>query len=592
MKRIISLVIALLIIVGSSTIVFNEHNHVHAATACPNCGSTNISVRMEQLPMCTTIGSREYYCADCYQSFVETLDALGHDYDTRIIRQATCTESGLKELICIRGDDTHTETIPALGHSYTSTVTKNATCTETGIKTNTCSRCGDSYTETIAALGHNYKSKVTKQATCEESGITTYTCTRCNKSYTKTVDALGHDFEYEETEATCLEDGHKIGTCKRCGEQTDEVTPALGHDISEYTTNKEATCTEDGVKEGICSRCGNTVNETIEALGHDYPKDWTIEKEATYLGDGLQSKTCSRCGDKITEVIPKLITQNLAPAIAVGTGGLAAVGGALYVGLSKAGIIGKKVAKTIAKSASGKVIPKFETKTLVTTLEESIFTDLFKKQRYLKVKTCDTSDLDKCIEENEPHIVILDVVSEERFNEVVDILNNKDNKQKYGLIINPEIIENNREILDKLKEDKKLVNYISFKDDAYLALVRLILPILKPELKSDETLENIGNVADALGIPGISTVINVYTNGRDIKETLQEGELGVVEKASIISSIASILGLETLASVVGLVDDVDTIKTALDKESGRHEEVEGMSAAKDVVEVISDIINK
>nr|MCR5067940.1 hypothetical protein [Erysipelotrichaceae bacterium] len=100
-----------------------------------------------------------------------------------------------------------------------------------------------------------------------------------------------------------------------------------------------------------------------------------------------------------------------------------------------------------------------------------------------------------------------------------------------------------------------------------------------------------GKIADLLGIPGVSTVINVYTSGRDIKSTLEEGELGVSETATIISDIASILGLDTVGSIAGLVGDVEGIRDAVDEESGAYEQKEGVSAAKDIVEVVSDIIN-
>ena len=143
-----------------------------------------------------------------------------------------------------------------------------------------------------------------------------------------------------------------------------------------------------------------------------------------------------------------------------------------------------------------------------------------------------------------------------------------------------------------LQEEKKIVNYVEYGKDAYDALIRLVLPILKPKLNSDESLENIGMVADALGIPGISALINVYVSGRDIKNTLAEGELGVSGTATVISDLASILGLDTVASVAGLVDDVDTIKAAFDKEAGTYEEAEGVASAKDMVEVVSDLIDK
>ena len=146
--------------------------------------------------------------------------------------------------------------------------------------------------------------------------------------------------------------------------------------------------------------------------------------------------------------------------------------------------------------------------------------------------------------------------------------------------------------MDKLVEDKKIVNYVAYGCGAYEALVKLILPVLKPDIKSDESLDNLGKIADAMGIPFISTLVNVYTSGKDIKETLEEGELGVSETAAIIGDIASILGLDKLADVAGLVDDVDSIRKAIDEESGAHEEVSGVKAGKDIVEVVGDIISK
>ena len=80
--------------------------------------------------------------------------------------------------------------------------------------------------------------------------------------------------------------------------------------------------------------------------------------------------------------------------------------------------------------------------------------------------------------------------------------------------------------------------------------------------------------------------------GRDIKSTLEEDELGVTEHATIIGDIASILGFDGVASVAGLVNDIDSIKSALDEEAGANEGKKGVKATKDVVDVVSDIISK
>ena len=56
--------------------------------------------------------------------------------------------------------------------------------------------------------------------------------------------------------------------------------------------------------------------------------------------------------------------------------------------------------------------------------------------------------------------------------------------------------------------------------------------------------------------------------------------------------LASILGFDKVASVAGLVDDIDSIKAAMGKESGVHEKSAGIEGAKDIVDVVSDIVKK
>ena len=120
-------------------------------------------------------------------------------------------------------------------------------------------------------------------------------------------------------------------------------------------------------------------------------------------------------------------------------------------------------------------------------------------------------------------------------------------------------------------------------------MVKLVLPILKPYLKSDESLEMLGKVAVLLGIPIVATIINIYVSGRDIKSNLEESEIGVSQTAAIIGDIASILGLDKIASVAGLVDDIDSIKSAMDKEAGANEIKNGVLGAKDIIDVVKEL---
>ena len=563
-KLLIRVLIVALIFGGLSFAVFqNEeqddcehclHVHVHRIHAvdygtCPNCHEPRAGyVSVE--PTCTSSGSAVAYCD------IEGCMYFWVNYEIEI---------------------------PALGHDFSQIISaEEPTCTTDGKYVYECSRCSARSTSYPQALGHNYKATVTKEATCEEDGVRTYRCSRCNDSYTKKIEKLGHDIEYEEKEPTCTEAGYKKGVCTRCGKEEIEEYEALGHDMDSYTIVRQPTCEEDGIREAVCKRCGEKVTETILHPGHKYPKDWTLEKEPSYFEEGLESKTCFYCENRITQIIPK---KNAMPIYAgVGTA-LAAVLGGLFLYF-------RKFRKIADKAVKEKFKPSFEDKTVLCSSKDEHLIEVLKSKSFLEVSTCDNGELEEKAEEAGPDLIITDVLSEERLEELLQRKEEALADYPIGVITIDEFLENNREKLDELVKDKTIVSYLPYEAKESDILVKMILPVMKPDLKSDESLENIGSIADLLGIPGVSAVISAYTSGRDIKATLEEGELGVSETATIIGDIASILGLDTVASVAGLVDDVDSIKAAVDKEAGAHERKSGVNAAKDVVEVVSDIIKK
>lgn len=54
----------------------------------------------------------------------------------------------------------------------------------------------------------------------------------------------------------------------------------------------------------------------------------------------------------------------------------------------------------------------------------------------------------------------------------------------------------------------------------------------------------------------------------------------------------NILGYDTIADVTGLVGDIEDIKASLDKEAGANEAKEGIKASKDIVDVVSSLVDK
>ncbi|MBO4538210.1 MAG: hypothetical protein J5694_05010 [Erysipelotrichaceae bacterium] len=472
------------------------------------------------------------------------------------------------------------------------------TCTRGGFMWCRCTNdeCGYEALEQLAPLGHNYKETITKQPTCTESGTAKYTCTRCGKNYTETVKALGHNYEYTETEPTCTEDGHKIGTCKRCGDVTDEVFPALGHDFTEYTVVTPATCEADGLQEAICMRCSHVDQQVIPATGHAFPDEWTVVKKAGYLVSGLRQKVCANCGMVIEEVIPAKIPL----PVTITTVTAAAAGAGLLV-LKK-----MRAARKLFK-------PSVETKTVVIRSDNEDLIKLLKDRLYLSVTACDQEKMLETLEDKSPDLLICQIddaknlkalLREKRkqIKNLEEAARKKEEGQQaeekpvalaetaVGLIVNKDLMTSEEKTLRKAVKDKLVTDYLSEESGNYDALVKFVLPILKPDLKSDESLDNFSKIADLLGIPGVSALVNVYTSGRDIKATLQEGELGVSETATIIGDIASILGLDTVGSIAGLVGDVEDIASAVKDDSGAHEQKKGVKAIKDIAEVVNDIV--
>ncbi len=218
MKKAISLLLAVMLVLSLSACGGNETTHTHsysdatcAAPAKCSCGATNGS-------------------------------ALGHSYSN-----ATCTEAKK----CSRCGATNGS---ALGHSY-----KDATCTEP----KTCTKCGAT---NGSALGHSYK-----DATCTEPK----TCTKCGAT---SGNALGHKEVVDKAvSATCTKAGLSEGKhCSTCNTVivAQETIPAT-HQYADATCTEPQKCKlcgstygthngHDFSRSNSCSSCGMWLSDLFD----------------------------------------------------------------------------------------------------------------------------------------------------------------------------------------------------------------------------------------------------------------------------------------------------------------------------------------
>lgn len=321
-----------------------------------SCGEDHNWTLLDSVaPTCLTLGYDRYLCVDC--GAIEKRDyeaALGHAFQSIVIRDATCETPGKVLEICERCGTVQESTTPKGEHEF-SVTTVPATCTSPGYTLQECGVCGERHiTDITAALPHNYVDKTTP-ATCEGGGKTIHICEGCGSSFvTDYTDPLGHSWDEgtEVTGSTCTGEGLIEYRCVRCGyhrlegdaaaghvpgEAATCTTPqlctkcgavivnALGHDYQEEVT--EPTCTEMGYTTYTCSRCGDTYKgDYTDAAGHK-PGDWIIDQEPTTDSEGSKHKECEVCGETLeTEEIEKIYNQ-----ATTDTHGEAVVGGYLVI---------------------------------------------------------------------------------------------------------------------------------------------------------------------------------------------------------------------------------------------------------------------
>ena len=328
-------IVCLLLLSFCACLATAAHQHTYA-------------VFLREEPTCVDEGLVRYRCTGCFESYTETLPALGHDFSDlwTVDRQPTCSERGLKSRHCSRCSETtdliylnttrhsfettiipptctekgythrvctvcggasDTDFVPALGHTLPEhgEITKQPTCTQTGTETLRCAVCGWAVTRDAAALGHSFSQSWTidKAPTCSAKGEQSHHCVRCDKRKDVTsIEKLSHQSALTAAVApTCTQSGQTGGThCSLCGKtlEAPQKVPALGHDMQTLEVLRQPDCTNAGLADAKCTRCGLRQTQEIAALGHSYAESWTVDKEPTCSAQGEQSHHCIRCGKR------------------------------------------------------------------------------------------------------------------------------------------------------------------------------------------------------------------------------------------------------------------------------------------------------
>ena len=521
---------------------------------------------------CTSAGIKQEECTQCGQFRNSPIPELGHNFTETIVKNPTCTENGLTRKACTRCNESSDITTNALGHNLSNwETTKEPTCTSSGEETRTCTRCNNKETRTINELGHNYTSwKITKKVTCTDNGKEIRTCTRCNKEETKTTKALNHDFSEWKiiNEPTCIDDGEEIRTCTRCNKEEGNSIKALGHEMTNMELKKEPTCIEKGYKQALCKRCNKEVKEDINSLGHNY-SEFVVIKEASLGQKGYKEKKCIRCNDILREEIPALTFKEYAkehPATV-------ALTSVAIVGVSTASIyffLTKKVAKTgvkvVGKSlvarTSRQLLRELEIKTIDLIATENEYSkslsEKLKKMPMIKFNFDNIDNYQELIEEHGPDLIIFEL-SDTNINEL-----NEFEDVKVLVVGLKEIIDKHNDELNQLKKDKIIVNYSTYDKNM---TTTILLPLYKPELDIDNSLEGLSLVLSVFGLEWAANILDLLSSGKEIHDIVKEGDPDSVDKLTVLADACAIFGIdgEVFESIASYLEKIKQGKRKLDE---------------------------
>ena len=528
-------------------------------------------IQSETPATCQNEGTIVELCRYCQHRKQTSTPKINHTWTDIGTTQATCTSAGIKQEECAQCGQFRNSLIPELGHNFTETVIKNPTCTENGLTQKACTRCNESSDITTNALGHNFSNwKTTKKVTCTDNGKEIRICSRCNKEENKTIKALNHDFSEWKiiNEPTCTDDGKEIRTCLRCNKEEDNSIKALGHEMTNMELKKEPTCIDKGYKQALCKRCNKEVSEDINPLGHNF-SEFVVIKEPSLNQKGYKEKKCIRCNDILREEIPALTFKEYAkenPATVALTS-IAIVGvstASIYFFLTKkvakAGV--KVVGKSLVARTSRQLLRELEIKTIDLIATENEYSkslsETLKKMPMIKFNFDNINNYQESIEEHDPDLIIFELsgTNINELNEFEDV--------KVLVVSLKEIIDKHNDELNQLKKDKTIVNYTTYDKNM---TTTILLPLYKPELDIDNSLEGLSLVLSVFGLEWAANILDLLSSGKEIHDIVKEGDPDSVDKLTVLADACSIFGIdgEIFENIASYLEKIKQGKRKLDE---------------------------
>ena len=220
------------------------------ATVTPTPTSTthahNYTSRVIYSPTCETPGLR-YYTCDCGASYSEDIESLGHKWSGEKTEPSTCITKGYTYIECERCKlQLKLQELDLIEHDYQEKVISEATCRSSGAKIQECTMCGDQYGYTyIPPLPHKYSKEVI-EPTCTSEGYTLNTCRVCGLSYrSDQTDKIDHSYKATTVKPGQNTTGYTLHTCESCGDSyKSDPIPATALEWLDYdldNTNKTIT---------------------------------------------------------------------------------------------------------------------------------------------------------------------------------------------------------------------------------------------------------------------------------------------------------------------------------------------------------------